>query len=208
VGSELNTFVHGRRVRLLQSTTYPNEGRSQIDLELDEACAFTLALRLPGWCRKPGLSVNGAEIELAPIAREGFAYLHRTWSSGDRLVLTLPMPVERMRAHPGVRADAGKVAIQRGPIVYCLEELDNGKDLWALSIPAGSPMEARLDPCLLGGTVVVEGVALRRSDTSWSDNLYSTVPPVEDPATIRAVPYRVWGNRGPGAMQVWTREQP
>jgi DUF1680 family protein len=69
-------------------------------------------------------------------------------------------------------------------------------------------MEARLDPFLLGGTVVVEGLAFRRSGTAWSDNLYSTAPPVEEPTTFRAIPYRVWGNRGPGEMQVWSREQP
>ncbi len=205
VGSELTTSIKGRRLRLLQTTHYPHEGQSRIELDLDEACEFTLALRLPGWCRTPSLTVNGQPAEF--VAREGYAYLQRTWSPGDRIALILPMPVERLRAHPGVHADAGKVAIQRGPVVYCLEEIDNGKNLWALSLPCEALLEAHPDPLLLGGTVVVEGSALLCCEAPWADNLYSSAPPVNTPVRIRAVPYHLWGNRGPGAMLVWIREQ-
>lgn len=205
VGSELDTSICGRSLRLAQSTRYPQEDLSRIEVDLDEACEFTLALRFPGWCRNPALTVNGLPADF--VCRDGYAYMHRIWWPGDCIELLLPMPVERLRAHPGVHADAGKVAIQRGPVVYCLEEIDNGKNLWALSLPCEVPLEARPDSLLLGGTVVIEGSALQRGEAAWADNLYSNEPPVNTPVRIRAVPYHLWGNRDPGAMLVWIREQ-
>ena len=208
VGSELKTSIHGRSIRLLQSTPYPREGLSRIELDLEEACEFTLAIRLPGWCRRPSLSVNDLPVELAPLIREGYAYLQRTWSPGDRIELTLPMPVERIRAHHSVREDAGKISLQRGPVVYCLEEIDNGKELWTRSILSSSTLAVRFDPLLLGGTEVIECSALRHRETPGSDHLYSSDAPCEEPCQLLAVPYRLWGNRGPGEMQLWIREQP
>ena len=205
-GSALAAMFQDRPVRILQTTGYPREEATAFTFELDQPTRFRLALRIPGWCRHPVLRLNGAELELAALTRDGYACLDRAWSATDRVELALPMPVERVRAHPGVPADAGKVALQRGPEVYCLEEADNGGRLWGLGLPPGAPLEARFDPDLLGGTGVIEGPALRRSDSGWADELYSSAAPADLPARIRAVPYRVWGNRGPGEMTVWIRE--
>jgi hypothetical protein len=205
MGSTLAVTLAGQAMRLVQTTAYPREETMRFDLELSGPVAFTLALRLPGWCRKPQLAVNGEPLDLAPLVRDGYALVRRRWNPGDRVELVTPMPVERVFAHPEVRADAGRVALQRGPVVFCLEQVDNGANLGALSLPREAPLEARFDPDLLGGTMVVEAEG-RRCDASGEAPLYALEPPVAVPARLRAVPYSLWGNRGPGEMLVWIRE--
>ena len=207
VGSDLTTRLGDREVRLRQRTAYPWEGSVRIDLELDTPFEFTLALRLPGWCRRPSLRLNGTDVDVGPLVQEGYARLRRTWSPGDCLELELPMPVERVRAHPGVRANAGKVALQRGPIVYCLEEADHGKDLWVLALSGAASLGCRFEADLLGGTEVIEGELRRRSAAPDQGSLYRTEPPTEAAARLRAIPYHLWGNRGPGEMLVWIQER-
>lgn len=203
-GSELTGRMAGTPVCLRQRTDYPASGRIRIDVEPKAPCAFTLALRLPGWCRAPRVSVNGAPIDLAPLSRNGYALLQRLWTTGDVVELDLPMAVERVWSHPAVRADTGRMAIQRGPVVYCLEEVDNGANLGALSIPRDAPLETGSD---LFGLPTVEGPALRSGEAPWGEALYTSQPPPADACRVRAVPYHAWGNRGPGEMQVWVREQ-
>jgi DUF1680 family protein len=114
------------------------------------------------------------------------------------------MPVERVRANPRVNANLGKVALLRGPLVYCLESEDNGKDLGALCLPVDSSLAAKFDPALLGGMVVLEGNAARQAIAD--DILYSTEKPRKEAVRIRAIPYYAWDNRGEGEMRVWIRE--
>ena len=113
------------------------------------------------------------------------------------------MPVERVRADARVSAAAGQVALQRGPVVYCVEEADNGPHLAALSLPRASELKARVVPDLLGGCVVLEGPALR---SATGGSLYSTEPVRQTAVQLRAVPYALWANRGEGEMRVWLRE--
>jgi hypothetical protein len=204
VGSELRTSLRGRNVVLHQHTQYPSDGLVQLTLELEEPLEFSVALRLPGWCRAPRLTVNDEQLDPEALQQDGYAMIHRRWSPGDRIELELPMPVERVRAHPSVRADAGRVALQRGPLVYCLEEIDNGKNLGALSIPKNGDLELQTGPF---GLPMVEGPAWRRQEPSPRDALYTVEPPREEACRFRAIPYHAWGNRGPGEMQVWIRER-
>lgn len=207
VGSSLSTTLQGKPLRILQTTTYPREEGSTFTLALEGTADFTLALRIPGWCQQPSLAVNGSPMELEPILKEGYAYVHRLWSSGDRIELGLPMPVERLSAHPEVRADAGRVALQRGPVVYCLEETDHGRNLSGLALPRRSVLVANYESNLLGGTTVIEGEGLRTQDEDWGDHLYSSRESLERTVPLRAVPYALWGNRGPGELLVWVRER-
>ncbi|SDR84928.1 beta-L-arabinofuranosidase domain-containing protein [Opitutus sp. GAS368] len=189
-------------VRLLVRTDYPWQGRVEFRIEPEWAAAeFTLHLRIPGWCRQPGLVLNGVARE--PGAVDGYARISRIWRSGDRVVLDLPMPVERVRANTRVFAAAGQVALQRGPVVYCVEEADNGPQLSALGLPRDSQLTARPELDLLGGCVVLEGPAVR---AATGGALYSTEPVPETPVQLRAVPYALWANRGEGEMRVWLRE--
>ncbi len=216
--SERELFVHlyaagmaevrlaGQPVSIEQTTDYPWDGRVTLAVSPVEPAEFTLAVRVPDWCRRASLSVNGREVRLQPILRKGYARIRREWRRGDRVVLNLPMPVERVSAHPAVRQDAGRVALQRGPVVYCLEEVDNGRDLNAISLPRGAKLSARFEPKLLGGVAVIGGRAEREDPAGWDGRLYRPEPSRRRPVRIRAVPYCVWANRRPGEMLVWIRE--
>jgi DUF1680 family protein len=193
--------VGGSKVRMQLETEYPWDGRVEISFQAIEPASFALHLRLPGWCRKPHLSVNGAALTIEAV--RGYVRVQREWRAGDRVVLDLPMPVERIRADARVAAVAGQVALQRGPVVYCVEQVDNGPELAALALRAGSPLTAHPAPDLLGGCVVIEGQGTR---TEHSEALYASGPARTTAVRICAVPYALWANRGEGEMRVWLRE--
>jgi DUF1680 family protein len=151
------------------------------------------------------VSVNGAATApAAPV--KGYVRVERDWKAGDRVVLALPMPVERVHAHPAVRADAGLVALQRGPLVYCLEGVDNPWPLDRVLLTAASPLAPRHEPGLLGGVSVVEGKAGLLADAGWEGSLYQATPPAREAVRIRAIPYYAWDHRAPGEMRVWLRD--
>jgi DUF1680 family protein len=116
------------------------------------------------------------------------------------------MPVERIQAHPEVRANSGRVALQRGPLVYCLEEVDNGPNLNDIVLPRDAPLQAEFDEKLLEGVVVITGVAHRRSAEGWEEELYRPAQTGSQPVPIKAIPYYAWANRALGEMLVWIRE--
>lgn len=115
------------------------------------------------------------------------------------------MPIEVMQAHPQVRANAGKVAITRGPVVFCLEEVDNGSNLSAITLPHNAEFSATFDKELLSGTVVITGEAFRIDESAWDNMLYRPIDMHLQPVTIKAIPYGLWGNRTPGERLVWLR---
>ena len=198
--------VAGTELVLTQRTGYPWDGTVVLELDPARSAAFTLALRIPGWCRAPRLSVNGEPVDLGGRIAAGYARIHRTWNRGDRVTLELPMPVEGIYADPRVRLANGKVALRRGPIVYCVEEVDNPfTPLARLALPRSAPLEAVYERDLLGGVVTVRAevdVAVGREGQA----LYAMDPPRTERRTIKAVPYAVWDNRAPGEMLVWLRE--
>lgn len=200
-GGEVRFTGGGGPVRLQVKTEYPWEDRVELVIEPETAAEFTLALRLPGWCRAPRLSLNGTAQIIDNV--RGYVRLRRRWQSGDRITLDLPMPVERVYADARVAAAAGQVALQRGPVVYCVEEVDNGPQLAALHLPRASQLTARPAADLLGGCVVIKGPARRMLP---GETLYSTEPAGQREVSLRAVPYALWANRGEGEMRVWLRE--
>lgn len=192
-------------VTLRQETNYPWDGAIKLHVNVAQPTTFGLRLRIPAWCRAPRLSVNGETVDLSELDR-GYAVIKRTWQDGDVVALDLPMTVERIYAHPAVRADVGSVALQRGPIIFCLEQTDNAAPLHTLSLPKDAELNAHLAADLLGGVVVIDADGSSLADADWSDTLYRTTPPATQPAHIRAIPYYAWDHREPGAMTVWIRE--
>jgi uncharacterized protein len=204
--SEARLDLGGKVVRLSQRTQYPWDGSILITLGLDEPTAFDLLLRIPAWCRNATLKVNGDAVDLAAVLHRGYARLERSWNSGDRVEITLDLTVQRLYAHPNVRQDRDRVALRRGPLVYCLEGTDHPVPLNRISLSRDAAFEARFEPDLLGGVVTLRAPAAAESDADWPHILYRSEPPRTDPVRIKAVPYYAWDNRDPGEMLVWLRE--
>ena len=194
VDSTAKIDVGNRHVQLTQHTGYPWQGDVTIKIDPDEPATFTLSVRIPGWTRDqpvpsdlyrfapastagPSAKLNGAAVKMT--LDKGFLKIHRPWKKGDTVVLALPMPVRRVLANDLVTEDRGKAAIQRGPIVYCLEAVDNGGKTSGLSLPLGAALAHSFKPDLLGGIDVVTG------------------------PSVTAIPYFAWANRGRGEMTVW-----
>ena len=198
--------VGGGEIRLVQETQYPWDGAVRITANMAQNTAFELALRIPDWCYDYQLSVNG-EAQTA-VTERGYVLLSREWSDGDTIELTLAMPVERVMPHPSIRQTAGQIALQRGPLVYCLEEVDNGPRLANVCIPENSALDASYDSELFGGVSVISGKALRIEPAEESSALYrhhSRAGYNEAAFTFKAIPYFLWANREPGEMRVWIR---
>ncbi len=199
MGNKATIILKDGKVHLTEKTKYPWDGDIEITVEPEKSFAFDVNLRIPGWCRtEPSLTINGERT--AAAVERGYVRLERTWKAGDVIRLSLPMPVERVHADPRVKADVGRVALQRGPVVYCLEGVDNGGSVRNLCLPKGAKLSAKFDKDVLGGVAVVTGRALAVSRPS--EQLETK------PVKFRAVPYFAWDNRGPGPMLVWLAETP
>ena len=203
--------VAGVPVTLTQKTQYPWDGRVRIAVDPRELLAFDLYVRIPGWCKDietPGglyktdgpsvvtLSVNGQPIDAEKLER-GYVRINRTWKKGDVVELNLPMPVRRAYAHPKIEADRGRVALQRGPIVYCVEAVDHETPLQHLFLPKDAPLTAEHREDLLGGVTVIMGKAGVRTGGGKATK----------PVDLLAIPYYAWDNRAGGAMAVWLPEE-
>ncbi|HHY81730.1 MAG TPA: glycoside hydrolase family 127 protein [Clostridiales bacterium] len=208
IGSELEAELDGEKVILAQKTDYPWDGEVTIQVMGITEKEFDLALRMPGWCDQASLKINGEECSIGYRLRDGYIHIERTWTNGDTIVFQMEMKPQLIQAHPQVRANAGRAAIQRGPVVYCLEEVDNGKNLSAISISHDIRLDAYRDAALPGNAVAVRGQGMRINDSLWDENeLYRPLQLNVTPVTIKAVPYFMWGNRGIGEMLVWIRCQ-
>jgi len=202
-GSEADIGSLGLKIR--QTTRYPWDGRVKIEMRLDQPRTFTLRLRIPGWCERHAVQVNRTCCaDSAPI--NGYLAIERLWHPGDEVILDLEMPVRLVCANPKVRQMMGRVAVQRGPVVYCLESADNPvSPLDRITLPLDMAWSAEHCPELLGGVAVLRGEA-RVDNIAWSGGLYGPARPIErQPIAVIAVPYCVWDNRAPGEMRVWFR---
>jgi DUF1680 family protein len=204
-GNSANVTLAGRAVRVSQATEYPWSGDVTVMIEPEAPAEFELRLRVPRWAREATLTVNGERTEVPTVG--GYLALHRRWSSGDQVRLSLPMPVERIHAHPDVKMDIGRVALKRGPLVYCLEGIDNGGGpLNRFRLPPNAALRCDALPGFLDGTVVVRAEADLADVGDWAGALYRAAPPSRRPAELTAIPYYLWDNREPGEMLVWIPE--
>jgi DUF1680 family protein len=201
-----NLFIAGRAsvdtetgpVEIIQETGYPWDGTVRFTLNPGRKTRLKFMVRVPGWARdivmggglyrferpaprKPTLKLNGETVDV--LLENGYAVIEREWIQGDTVEVELPMPVRKVLCDPRVPDNRGKAALQRGPIVYCVEGRDSEIALDSLSLCEETDLEARRRPYLLGGIVEIRGAA------------------------FAAIPYYVWANRGPGPMRVWLRDR-
>ncbi len=205
VASRARMQVDDVGVDVRQATAYPWDGVIELRIEPEQPADFALRLRIPAWCRSAALEINGTAIDVASVLDRGYAHVLRHWHKGDTVKLTLAMPPERVYAHPDVTADAGRVALKRGPIVYCVEGDDTAAPLHRVAVPRSSAIEARFDGDLLTGvgTLHADAVAFEAAEDA---PLYATEPPAARTIALRAVPYSFWSNRDSEEMSVWMRE--
>jgi hypothetical protein len=205
-GSSLATKLSdGDTVKLAQETDYPWNGRVRIKILDCGEKEFSLKLRIPGWADGANVRVNDLPADSSP-APESYFEIKRAWRAGDFVDLDLPMSARLMEANPLVEEDVNQVAVQRGPVVYCLEspDLPPGVKISDVMIPADMKLIARYDRRLLDGIVVLEGKALVRAEENWEGKLYREFQPAGlRPFNVKFIPYSVWQNRGPSEMSVW-----
>ena len=197
------------KVKVSQETRYPWDGRVKVTVEPEQTERFALDLRVPGWCAAFALKAAGEAVK-SPVVRSGYVRIEREWKAGDTAELDLEMPIRRLYAHPNVASCQGRVALQRGPVLYCLEGMDNGGHVLNLALAPEALLEAEERPDLLGGVTVIRSVALARGAGEPDQRLYRPRP---EPAfwkavKLVAVPYFAWDNREPGEMTLWIPENP
>ena len=198
----------GGAVRLRMETRYPWEGAVRLTVEESDGRSWPLALRIPEWSAgRAAVRLNGGPVAATPDGH-GYLRLERPWRPGDTVELDLPMDARLIEPHPAIEATRGCLAIERGPLVYCVEQADQGDAPVAeLELDPSRPMESRWAPELLEGVVVVRAPGFRVDESAWGGRLYRPFRPGAAPARQRAeltaIPYFAWANRGPGAMRVW-----
>ncbi|MBI5348195.1 MAG: glycoside hydrolase family 127 protein, partial [Chloroflexi bacterium] len=201
-------FENGLMIK--QTTNYPHDGLITITMTPPTPARFKIHLRRPAWCESFVASVNGI-VETSEVAHtaktlevlSGYIVIDREWQAGDTITLNFEMPIRFVYANPNARQMIGRVALQRGPVVYCVEGVDHdGLDVSRLVIKENG-WEAEHRTTVLGGVTVLKGKGGAISPNGWGDDLYRFASPRIDPITITAVPYSVWGNRGAGSMRVW-----
>jgi DUF1680 family protein len=212
IGSTLTTEIDDSPVLISQETSYPWEGNVKITVSPEEKTDFTLLVRIPGWTGSepiPGdlysylvndesavtLTLNGKVLN-APVEK-GFFAVKRKWNKGDVLVLDMPMKVRKVISNDKVLDNAGMVALERGPLVYCAEGVDNNGKVLNLFIPDSAQFTGKFEPDLLGGVVKLTGNV---ESVSRSEDGISTVT---GETVMTAVPWFAWANRGEGEMSVW-----
>lgn len=183
IGSTYAGQVDGTSVTVTQkNNALPWEGHNEITVSMQEAKAFALMVRIPAWAGKTTVTLNGRPEEFS--MEKGYLCIDRTWQDGDALRFTMAMPAVKIEAHPYVDADAGRVALQRGPILYCLEEIDNPNGVDVLLGHHTLQVETAE---LFGDKKIIRGLT-------------------QDEVPFTAIPYYWWNNRGKGKMNVWLRQ--
>lgn len=202
VGSTASAVLGGREVTLAQKGRYPQSGAVTFIVNTVSPARFRIHLRIPGWCGSPpSLSVNGEAVDITSAMRGGYAVLDREFCDGDMIALGLPMAPRFIYCDDRVPYDAGKAALQRGPLIYCIEEQDNGPALWNLAVDPDAPVCEREEKDLLGGVITLTASGSRRY--LRADALYTAEPPKREAAKLTFIPYYSWNNRTPGEMSVW-----
>ncbi|MEN9571260.1 MAG: hypothetical protein RL172_2491 [Bacteroidota bacterium] len=215
INSHASLLVNGKPVQIEQQNNYPWSGDLKFIIQPKKsATAFALKIRIPGWSRNEAIpsnlysyavqqpsaatiTVNGQPVQYQ--LQNGYAILNRSWKKNDVVQVSLPMPVQRVKAHENLKDNVGKVAIQRGPLMYCAEWADNSGKVAGTILPAAALFTAEEQPNLLNGITILKTTA---SQVQVADNKVTTVT-----QPLLLIPYYAWANRGKGEMMVWFAEQ-
>ncbi len=206
VSSQIKAEVSGKEIRLDIKSEIPWNGKVSVHVESDEQMEGTLALRIPYYAKNPKISVSGAPLELTQ--NQGYIDVNLSGTSMD-VNFEFDMKARFIRSNPKVRADVGKLAIMKGPLVYCLEEIDNGENLACTFVSSKTKLEEEFDNSILGGTTRISFDGYRLKEEGWdSSTLYGELENEFEEVRLTAVPYCYWGNRKKNEeMLVWMKEK-
>ncbi len=214
MNNQATIVLNGRKISVEQITKYPWDGKITLNVNPTVPGKFELMVRIPGWAQnqafpsdlyrfktsvsdKAGIVVNGKKTNL--ILKNGYALISKDWKQGDQVTLDLPMPVRELIANPLIKDDTGKIALQRGPLVYCAEWADNtNTSILNLVLNQGTEYTTNFLPGLLNGVTIIQ--ATGSGQTSSKGKVTGDKKQV-----ITAIPYYAWANRGPGEMSVWMK---
>ena len=207
VGNSVEIPVGNEALRLRISGNYPWQEQVKIVIDSSSPVNHTLALRLPDWCDKPQVTLNGAPV--TQDVRKGYLHISQLWQEGDTLQLTLPMPVRRIYGNPLVRHQAGQVAVQRGPLVYCLEQADNGEQLHNLQLPRDARFSAVEGKGIFARKILLQAPGYKQTAKDAENQAlwhYDRAPSSRQPQVLTFIPWFSWANRGEGEMRIWVNE--
>lgn len=203
IANDSKVQLENKIVCLNMNSDFPNDNNIQIALKSDEKNEISLALRIPSYAEKFRVTLNGEPCEYK--VEKGYAIIKGSFDN-DILKVNFDAPAKFVYANPKVRADIGKVAVLKGPLVYCLEEKDNCENLSSIFVDTEVKPEEEFHENLFGGTAVVSLIGKKICDENWQENqLYETNKPVLKDIKIKAVPYCYWSNRKQGEMLVWMK---
>jgi hypothetical protein len=214
INSQSSLMVPGGAVDIIQQNNYPWDGDLNFVVNPKKTTTFSLLVRIPGWSQnqaipsdlyafktntagKIQIKINGAPVDY--VMEKGYAVLNRAWKKNDKVEVNLPMDVMRVVANKNLKDDIGKVAIQRGPLLYCAEWPENNGKATNIVLPAGSTFTSEYKPNLLNGIMMLkaDGITVQTSD----DKITTEKKP------IYVIPYYAWANRGIGEMELWFPEK-
>lgn len=208
IAGSANVSIANKKVVITQVNNYPWNGLLAFDVAPESPERFRMMIRIPGWSRSQAIpsdlytfndrsakkiiiKVNGHAITYQ--MEKGYAVINREWNKGDKIQLDLPMPVKEVIANKALHGDSNKVALQRGPIMYCGEWKDNAGRVSNVIIPHNSIIRSQYESGLLNGVIVLKAEVLK------TDSIYGNIKKAE----FTAIPYCTWANRGKGEMMVW-----
>lgn len=203
VSNEMDTTVGDIPVHVAMSGNFPWENTMTFTVSAPKATEMTLAFRIPNYAKNFKVMCDGSQI--TGTVERGYFKVTGQFEQ-KTITITFDAPAQFIHANPQVRADAGKVALVKGPLVYCLEEQDNGENLSALFVDAQQPVSVDFREDVCKGSQVLTLSGQRLSQEQWGEALYSAQAPVKTQVQLTAVPYCYWGNRTPGEMTVWIKE--
>ncbi|MAG13948.1 MAG: hypothetical protein CMN78_05075 [Spirochaetales bacterium] len=203
--STTSIMINDHEVCLNQETNYPWDGLVKIHVGTSESVTFLLALRIPSWCDTWSITVDGTPADEIPVS-DGYALLERQWNGAETVELKLSMPVTRIKGTSANPYAAGRCAIQRGPLVYCIEESDNGDLLHEIILPPDSTLETAPWKELHESFLALHGKGIRCRVIPPDGYPFSVTEIKKTDEKVVAIPYFAWANRSPGEMIVWIRE--
>ncbi|HRR28285.1 MAG TPA: glycoside hydrolase family 127 protein [Victivallales bacterium] len=207
--SELMFKLAEKTIQIIQKTKMPWEGRILIQIIPETELYFKFYLRIPDWAGKFSIKINGKKAKILESKEvPGYIKISKQWKKGDNIELSIEMPIIQLEAHPAARQNCGKIAIKRGPFIYCLEEIDNGKNLNDICLLRKSQFTAKkIRDKKIGNFIAIFANSIKRSEKKWKNKLYSKEPSTLEKRKVMAIPYAFWGNRKAGEMITWIRAE-